>query len=168
MTGAASDAPCTTANGRPAFVVNVEVFLHRRGRWLLIRRSDEEAHAPGTLGGVGGKVDSGGTGDDVLESTARREVREEVGVDLTGVDLTYVTSGSFVTDDGDPVVNVVFAGALPGDAEPFAASSEEVAGLVWRTTAAAEADPNCQPWTRRSLRLAAIRCLHGAGGHRPD
>ncbi|MEV7965135.1 hypothetical protein AB0O34_04040 [Sphaerisporangium sp. NPDC088356] len=33
-------APCATRAGRAAFVVNVEVFLHRDGRWLLIRRGD--------------------------------------------------------------------------------------------------------------------------------
>ena len=43
----------------------------------------------------------------VLHATGRREVAEEIGVDLTGIQLTYVESGSFVTDDGDPVVNVV-------------------------------------------------------------
>jgi 8-oxo-dGTP diphosphatase len=76
-------------------------------------------------------------------------------VDLTGIPLTYVESGSFVTDDGDPVVNVVFSGALPADANPVVASSEEVAEIVWLTVAEATADPNCPPWTLRSLQRAA-------------
>jgi hypothetical protein len=46
----------------PRFVVNVEVFLHPGDRWLLIRRGDPEAHAPGTLAGVGGKVEAPGLG----------------------------------------------------------------------------------------------------------
>jgi 8-oxo-dGTP diphosphatase len=134
MTVPGSDVPdCLTPQGRPAFVVNVEVFLHRGDRWLLIRRSEHEAHAAGTLGGVGGKVDAvattTGLGAGVLEATGRREVAEEIGVDLTGVDLSYVDSASFVTDDGDPVINVVFSGPLPPEAEPFAASTQEVAGL---------------------------------------
>lgn len=151
---------CVTTHGRPAFVVNVEVFLHRDGRWLLIKRSDQEAHAPGLLSGVGGKVEADCDGDGVLEETARREVEEEVGVDLAGVELTYVESAAFVTDDGDPVVNVVFSGAIPTHVEAVAASSHEVAGLMWLTVGEAEADPNCKPWTRRSLRRAALR-----GGH---
>lgn len=110
-----ADAParpaCLTRGGRPAFVVNVEVFLERDGRWLLIRRGRQEAHAPGTLAGVGGKVETEGAGLDVLEETARREVAEEIGVDLTAAPLSYVESGFFVTDDGDPVVNVVFRAA---------------------------------------------------------
>ncbi|MEV4841271.1 NUDIX domain-containing protein [Nonomuraea sp. NPDC049486] len=145
----------TTANGRPAFVVNVEVFLRRDGRWLLIRRGDGEAHAPGTLADVGGKAEPDGAGQRVLEETARREVAEEIGVDLTGVPLTYASSGFFVTDDGDPVVNVVFAAPMPPQAEPVAAAPAEVAGFVWLTTAEAEADPACPPWVLSSLRDAA-------------
>lgn len=63
---------CVTRGGRPAFVVNVEVFLERDGRWLLIRRGDQEAHAPGVLSGVGGKVEADGVGAAVLEETAGR------------------------------------------------------------------------------------------------
>ncbi|MEU4834581.1 NUDIX domain-containing protein [Streptosporangium sp. NPDC023615] len=143
---------CITRGGRPAFVVNVEVFLNRDGRWLLIRRGAREAHAPGTLAGVGGKVEPEGAGADALEETARREVMEEVGVDLTGTELTYVESGFFVTDDGDPVINVVFSGRIPAHVQPVAASAEEVAGIVWLTTAEAEADPDCPPWILRPLR----------------
>jgi 8-oxo-dGTP diphosphatase len=146
---------CTTRRGRPAFVVNVEVFLERDGRWLLIQRGTQEAHAPGALAGVGGKVELDGAGADVLEETARREVAEEIGVDVTEVVLTYVESGFFVTDDGDPVINVVFRGELPALAQPMAASAQEVAGLVWLTVAEAEANADCPSWVLRGLRRAA-------------
>ncbi|MFI6512284.1 NUDIX hydrolase [Streptosporangium sp. NPDC050855] len=146
---------CTTGGGRPAFVVNVEVFLHRDDRWLLIRRGAREAHAPGVLAGVGGKVEIEGAGVDVLEETARREVMEEIGVDVTGVGLTYVESTFFVTDDGDPVINVTFSGRMPDRARPVPAAPLEVAETVWLTLAEAEADPACPPWTLRMLRRMA-------------
>ncbi|GGS85871.1 hypothetical protein GCM10010156_50610 [Planobispora rosea] len=156
MTGTAYDpSACVTRAGRPAFVVNVEVFLERDGRWLLIERGEREEHAPGLLSGVGGKVEAPGAGTGVLEETARREVAEEIGVDLAGSGLTYVESSFFVTDDGDPVVNVVFRGPMPPGAQPVAASPEEVAGFVWLTVAEAEADPGCPPWILGSLRRAA-------------
>jgi 8-oxo-dGTP diphosphatase len=151
----ANVSACVTSGGRPAFVVNVEVFLWRDGRWLLIRRGEREAHAPGTLSGVGGKVEVGSAGHHIFEQTARREVAEEIGVDLTGVDLRYAESAYFVTDDGDPVINVVFSAPLPAGAQPVAASVEEVAGVAWLTVADAEADPSCPPWTLRGLRSAA-------------
>ncbi|MFD0594260.1 NUDIX domain-containing protein [Catellatospora coxensis] len=108
------------------------------------------------MAGVGGKVDlpAGSVIPDVLEQTARREVAEEIGVDLTGVPLTYIESSLFTTDDGDLVVNVVFAAPLPTDAEPFPASPDEVAAIVHLTFDEADADPNLPPWLRRSLRLA--------------
>ncbi|MEV0513827.1 NUDIX domain-containing protein [Nonomuraea sp. NPDC050405] len=135
--------------------MNVEVFLERDGHWLLIQRGMQEANAPGVLAGVGGKVEIDGAGADVLEETARREVAEEIGVDVTGVVLIYVGSEFFVTDDGDPVINVVFRGELPAHAQPMAASAQEVAGFVWLTVAEAEANANCPPWVLRSLRRVA-------------
>jgi 8-oxo-dGTP diphosphatase len=148
----AMTVPCLTAGGRPAFVVNVSVLLHRDGRWLLIRRGAAEQHAAGWLTDVGGKVDAAATdGPDVLESTAWREVLEEVGLDLTGVPLRFAESALFTTDDGDPVVNVLFAAELPADREPRIAAPDEVAGLMWLTLDEASADPDCPPWTLRQL-----------------
>lgn len=80
------------------------------------------------LAGVGGKVEGEDAGPDVLERAARREVAEEVGLDLTGIDITYVESTCFVTDDGDPLINVVFSGHLPATTSP-----EEAAALTWLT-----------------------------------
>ncbi|MFF5204662.1 NUDIX domain-containing protein [Streptosporangium sp. NPDC000396] len=146
-----------TGTGRPAFVVNVEVFLEREGRWLLIQRGAGEEHAPGALGGVGGVVELDGADIDVLEETARREVAEEIGVDLSGVTLSYVESAFFVTDDGDPTINMVFAARLPVDGQPGAVSPTEVAALVWMTADEAEGAADCPPWIRRSLRRAAAQ-----------
>src|SRR5690242_14587587 len=89
---------CVTlsANGRPAFVVNVSVLLRRHARWLLIERGAGEAHAAGRLSDVGGKVDATAADEPgILESTARREVFEEVGLDLTGLPLRFAESALF-------------------------------------------------------------------------
>jgi hypothetical protein len=76
---------------------------------------------------------------------------------LTGVPLTYVSSGTFVTGGGDPLVNVVFVAPIPVDAQPLAASPDEVVGVVWLSVADALADRNCPPRAQRSLRQAAAR-----------
>jgi 8-oxo-dGTP diphosphatase len=123
-----------TPRGRPAYVVNVSVLLRRRGQWLLIRRGAGESHAPGRLCDIGGKVDShAAPGSGILESTARREVLEEVGLDITGVPLRFAESALFSTDDGDPVVNVLFAADLPDGPQPRIAAPAEVAELHWPT-----------------------------------
>lgn len=150
----------TTPAGRPAYVLVVEVFLYRDDRWLLIRRSLTETHGPGQLAGVGGKVElAGPDASDVLEETARREVLEEVGVDLSGVTLRYAGSGLFTSDDGDPMVNVVFTAPVPDSATPFAAALDEVDEVVWLSHAEALAHSDCPPKIRRSLisALAARR-----------
>ena len=77
-------------------MVNVEVFLERDGRWLLIRRGEQEAHAPGVLSGVGGKVEADGIRAAVLEETARREVAEEV------AGLAWLTLAEAETDPNCP------------------------------------------------------------------
>lgn len=38
------------------FVINVEGAVLRKGKWLLIERSDEEEHAGGLLAFVGGRL----------------------------------------------------------------------------------------------------------------
>ena len=61
------------------FIVNIEGAIYKDGKWLIVRRSDKEDHAPGTLALVGGKVDQEGNTTDILERTLIREVEEEVG-----------------------------------------------------------------------------------------
>lgn len=147
-----------TKGGRPAYVVNVEAYLYQGDRWLLIERGPQEAHAPGRLSAPGGKVEADGADaiPGILEQTAVREALEEVGVDLNAVTLSYVESAFFVTDDGDPVVNVAFTGELPDQARPYAASAEEVARVRMMTVAQVLADSACPPWTRRALTRAEL------------
>jgi 8-oxo-dGTP pyrophosphatase MutT (NUDIX family) len=76
-------------------------------RYLMTVRSDQEAHAPGTLSFPGGKVEGAGEQPDVLERTLRREALEEAGVEL-GSEFAYPESKSFIADDGDPNVDIVF------------------------------------------------------------
>ncbi|NGZ75203.1 NUDIX domain-containing protein [Saccharibacillus alkalitolerans] len=134
------------------FIVNVEGAIRRHGRWLLIRRGAKEEHAAGTLALVGGKVEAEGASADVLEESLRREIREEVGISVAE-HMRYSHSTSFVTDRGDPVVNVVFACEWTSG-EAFAASPEEVAEVLWLTTEEAFDRADVPEWTRESVRRA--------------
>ena len=62
-----------------AFVVNVEGAVEKEGRYLMIVRGADVAHAPGALSFPGGKVD-----------------------------MRYVESRRFDTDDGKQVLSVTF------------------------------------------------------------
>jgi hypothetical protein len=61
----------------------------------------------------------------------------------------------FTTDDGDPVVNVLFAADLPEGPQPRIAAVDEVAEFDWLTQDEVAATPDCPPWTLRMLRAAA-------------
>jgi 8-oxo-dGTP pyrophosphatase MutT (NUDIX family) len=148
----ATDAPDRAAI---LYVVNVEVAVVWEGRYLLLMRAETESHAAGTLSPPGGKVEDAGDADDVLEETARREVREETGL-VIGDRLRYVESHAFVIDDGDLVVDVVFL-AVPEAIDTLSVDAAESAGHRWLTIEEIEREPLVPPWTRRTIRLTEQR-----------
>jgi 8-oxo-dGTP pyrophosphatase MutT (NUDIX family) len=56
---------------------------------------------------VGGKVETKIGENEVLEETLRREVMEEVGVQVSD-SLHFVESKSFISDIGQVVIDIVF------------------------------------------------------------
>ncbi len=137
------------------YIVNVEGAVVRDGRYLMIVRSEQVAHAPGILALPGGKVEGVGNSEDVLEATLRREITEEVGVEIHG-ELEYVESKSFVADDGDIVVDVVFLCRYKSGAATVVAPAE-IAEVRWMTAAEVAEHPRAPAWTRRSVALAEAR-----------
>lgn len=136
------------------FVVNVETAVHRDGRYLLAERAATEDHAAGALSLVGGTVESGETGGDTLAATARRELREEVGVAVS--ETAYVTSGQFVDDGGGRVVNVVLLGRHESGAGEVR-DPEEVASVGWFTPAAVADHDDVPSFTRDHVAAAEER-----------
>ncbi|QZP37653.1 NUDIX domain-containing protein [Halobaculum magnesiiphilum] len=123
-----------------SYVVNVDAAVYRLRdgdpEYLLIERGADEDHAAGTMGLPGGTMetspddpaDLGGAG--AIESTLRRELREEVAVEVG--EVVVVTSGVFALDTGEPCLNVVcLAEHEAGD--PYPAAPDEVAAVDWYT-----------------------------------
>ena len=110
-----------------AYVVNVDAAVVQGDDYLVIERSSEEEHAAGTVAFPGGKVEQT-QGFDAIENTARREVREETGVEVG--DVEYVCSNTFVADEGTQCLNVVTRCEYEGG-EPEAREPEEVADAFW-------------------------------------
>lgn len=132
------------------YIVNVEGAVVKDGRYLMVVRGEQE-YAPGGINFPGGKVEGAGTADNVLEDTLRREILEEVGLEVHD-EMVYVRSSAFVAE-GDPVVDVVFL-CHWASGEAVAADPAEVASVRWMTAAEAIAHPETPSWTRHSLRLA--------------
>ena len=139
---------------RPLFIVNVEGAIVRGGRYLMILRGGGESHAAGTLSLPGGKVEWDEIGDDVLETALKREMREEVGLEVSSTE--YLESKSFVADDGERVVDVVFLCSCE-EGEPTTGDPEEVAALYWLSAQEVYAHPKTPPWIRQSIEKAEVR-----------
>jgi 8-oxo-dGTP diphosphatase len=137
---------------RTTMIVNVEIVVERRGRFLLIERSADEDFGAGWLTLPGGKLEPEAVEQGALELTAQRELKEEVDLDVLPGDLEYVESHVFRIGD-QPVLDVVMAthNAI-GTARAVDAS--EVASVVWLTRAEIEAHPDVPAWTRASIALA--------------
>jgi len=109
------------------YVVNVDVAVARDGNYLLIERSAQEEHGAGLLAFPGGKLEADPGEREVLRATARREVREETGVEIERVRV--VDSSVFALDDGRQVVNVVTTADYV-DGEAHRAAPDEVAAVI--------------------------------------
>ena len=136
---------------KTAFLVNVEGVVFDGDRYLMAVRSMEEEHAPGTLAFPGGCVEHWPM-EEVLEETVRREIREEVDVEVG--ECVYVESHSFGADS--PCVDIVFlCRYVSGVAR--AVDPSEVSDVVWMAFDEAMADQRTPPWIQKSLILADRR-----------
>ncbi|QLH83938.1 NUDIX domain-containing protein [Halosimplex pelagicum] len=122
---------------------------------LLVERSADEDHAAGLLGLPGGKLEPEPGTDHAVEATVVREIEEEVGVEVGGVE--YVCSGTFEGDTGHQCLNVVTLCEYEGgEAEPRA--PEEVAAVHWLTMDELRAREDVPEFTETYVeRAAAVR-----------
>ncbi|WP_047983207.1 NUDIX hydrolase [Ornithinibacillus californiensis] len=134
------------------FIVNVEGAIYKEGKWLLIRRSEKEEHAGGSLSLVGGKCEIEGVSSDILERTLHREIYEEVGIKVTRV--SYVNSSSFVTDLGDHVIDIVFL-CHHQSGVPYPKSVNEVDEVLWFTTNEIASHTKLPVFLKKNIKLAA-------------
>lgn len=134
------------------FVVNVEGAVYRSDQWLMITRSEEEAHAAGLLSMVGGTIDHADPNDSTIELALRREFREEVGVEIDDY-LHYVESKTFISDAGRHVLDIVMLGEYRSG-EPTAIDPAEVAEVKWMTTEEIVSSSLTPPWIAQSIRKA--------------
>ncbi|PSQ19941.1 NUDIX hydrolase [Halobacteriales archaeon QS_8_69_26] len=143
-----------------AHVVNVEGVVVRDGEYLLVERSPAANHATGSLAFPGGKVEHPPDEDgDAVEATAVRELREEVGLAVGGVQ--YVHSRTFEADDGTPCINVVtLCEDVEGEAHPRA--TDEVTAVHWLPPGAIRAREDVPSFLERDVdRVEALRRNRG-------
>jgi mutator protein MutT len=131
------------------FLLNVvECIIRHKNHFLIIQRPSH-GHAANLLAFPGGKLDQDDLleNHNVLELAAKREVREEVGINLTNP-LHYVTTNYFKDDSGTQVIDTIFLCVLNENASrpQVHASIREVANYFWMTFEEIKAHKNTPPW----------------------
>lgn len=121
-------------------VVAVFAWIQQGDKFLLARRNSDDPQAGGLWALVGGKVDNE-LGDKVIEETLKREILEEVGIEIED-QIQFLTSQAFVRASGHHVVSLIFRAIYrSGEAKPLD-GQEEVVWMAYSEIAELlEADP---------------------------
>jgi 8-oxo-dGTP pyrophosphatase MutT (NUDIX family) len=139
----------TGVNAR--FLVIVECAIEHNGRFLLIKRP-AGVHAEGLLAFPGGKVeieDGAGT-QNILTQAVKREVFEEVGLELIDP-LHFVTSSYFIDTFQEPVLDAIFHCKLEKTFLEIKASAREVPEYFWLSYAEILAHENTPVWLKQYM-----------------
>ena len=144
------------------YVVNVEAAIYKEDKWLIIKRSEKEEHGPGLMSLVGGKVETDVVQDGILEVTLKREIREEVGIEVSDR-MHYLESKTFPLADGQLIVDIVFVCKYKSG-EARVVDSNEVGEIYWMTCEELLQDERALSWLKESLKRAEDLRLRLEGG----
>ncbi len=126
-----------------AHYISVTAIVIRDGKYLIAKRSLDEKAFPGLWTVPGGKIevddyknlpkDTGSHWYNIFENAIRREVKEEVGLEI--VNIRYLTSIAFFRPDGVPTIIVsMFADYSGGDV----VLNGELSDFAWVTLSEAK------------------------------
>jgi 8-oxo-dGTP diphosphatase len=127
----------------------VGVAIEHDNKFLIIKRP-EGKHAGGLLAFPGGKVEEIDEQHewDILKAAAKREILEEVGLDLKD-DLKYIISNYFVDSHGVHVIDTIFHCKIEKTDLKINASAREVPEYYWLTTEEINKAYNSPPWLKK-------------------
>lgn len=90
----------------PTHVVAVFAFVEKNGKILLAKRSANDPQAGGEWSVPGGKIEMD-VGSGIIEKTLKREVMEEVGIEIED-DVTLIWDEGFIRVSGHHTVGLTF------------------------------------------------------------
>ncbi len=103
------------------------VIVNDKNKVLIAQRSPEESHEGGKWSIPGGKIESIGEEHNVLLKNIKKEILEEVGVEIFD-DIVLVHDNSFTRSNGDDVLALVFVCKYKsGEAKPL----EDTVDIKW-------------------------------------
>jgi 8-oxo-dGTP diphosphatase len=131
----------------------VEVAIEHDEKFLIIKRP-EGKHAGGLLAFPGGKVEEIDEQNewDILRLAAKREVLEEVGLDLKD-DLKYITNNYFVgsSNVAAHVIDTIFHCKIEKTDLTINSSAREVPEYYWLTAEEINNASNAPAWLKKSV-----------------
>lgn len=127
----------------------VEVAIEHDEKFLIIKRP-EGKHAGGLLSFPGGKVEEIDEQNewDILRLAAKREILEEVGLDLKD-ELRYIISNYFVDSIGAHVIDSIFHCKIEKTDLTVNASAREVPEYYWLTEEEINKAHNAPEWLKK-------------------
>jgi 8-oxo-dGTP pyrophosphatase MutT (NUDIX family) len=127
----------------------VEVAIEHDAKFLIIKRP-EGKHAGGLLSFLGGKVEEIDEHNewDILRLAAKREILEEVGLDLKD-ELKYIISNYFVDNIGAHVIDTIFHCKIEKTDLAINASACEVHEYYWLTEEEINQARNAPEWLKK-------------------
>jgi 8-oxo-dGTP diphosphatase len=105
------------------------VILNDTGKVLIAQRANKDDHEPGMWTTPGGTLEAIGEEFGVLEDTLKREIMEEVGVEIMD-EVMLITNNTFIKSSGKKVLAVVYLCKYKsGEPKPL----DEIDAVTWVT-----------------------------------
>jgi len=126
------------------------------GRILISQRGLNEEHDPGKWTIPGGKVEqTEGNVWNILEATLKREVKEEVDLEVSD-NINLVTNNTFIRTGGQHVIAMIFICYwIKGDAKP----AEDTNDVAWITETDLDSynfSPNVREYIKKGFKQIKI------------
>jgi 8-oxo-dGTP pyrophosphatase MutT (NUDIX family) len=133
------------------FVVVVECAIELNNKFLMIKRP-VGVHAAGFLAFPGGKVEyqDGGEKRNILAEAVKREVFEEVGLELIDP-IRFVISSYFIDSHQEHVLDVIFHCKIEKTLTEVKPAFREVPEYYWLTKDEIASHENTPPWLRHYI-----------------
>ena len=138
-------------------IINVvECAIEFNNRFLIIERH-MGVYAGGLLAFPGGKVEEqdAKTGEDILINAVKREVLEEVGIELKEK-VSYITSSYFLDNKNIPFIDTIFHAILTTKPEVIS-SPREVPKYFWMTIEEIMNADNSPDWLKSYISLITLK-----------
>jgi 8-oxo-dGTP diphosphatase len=135
------------------YLVIVECAIEHEGKYLMIRRP-EGVQAGGLLAFPGGKVDyaDGEKCSDILINAVKREVYEEVGLNLLDP-IRFATSSYFIYSSDQHALDVIFYTKLEKTKVEVTPSAREVPEYFWLTLEQIHSHKKTPEWVERQIAI---------------